>query len=138
MKGILFKPDMIKAITEGRKIVTRRLIKEQTDDWRVAHPRYKVGEIVYVKEAWHFLNVPENRASPYDFGVEYIDGAISWWTDNSNEMNYPLDEKKRSPMFLPEKFARLFLKILSVRPERLQEIPSPDIHSEGLPDIANY
>jgi len=28
MKGILFKPDMIKAIVEGRKTVTRRLIKE--------------------------------------------------------------------------------------------------------------
>ncbi len=79
MKGILFKPDMIKAIIEGRKTQTRRVIKlppfpdtqPRFDEWVirkgvnifVAHnskinyqeytkPRYQVGETVYIKEAW--------------------------------------------------------------------------------------
>jgi len=34
MRGILFKPDMIKAIREGRKTVTRRLLNPQPRaDW---------------------------------------------------------------------------------------------------------
>lgn len=81
MKGILFKHDMIKAIIEGRKTVTRRLsrmneINKITDGWwlvakyddntlfRFANdkldkdlmikPRYQVGETVYIKEAWAY------------------------------------------------------------------------------------
>ena len=76
MKGILFKPDMIKAIVEGRKTVTRRVIKPQPapgqaidnlfggfylvemgenfpiDIIERVKPRYHVDETVYIKEAW--------------------------------------------------------------------------------------
>ncbi len=76
MKGILFKPDMTKAIVEGRKTVTRRVIKPQPEldvagiwDWKprkdveigwrqiydqamiIEYARYQVGETVYIKEA---------------------------------------------------------------------------------------
>jgi len=77
MKGILFKPDMIKAIHDGRKTVTRRVIKTQPPEnaievfswfapeiksnkapeglWMedenglkfLQKPRYQVGETVY-------------------------------------------------------------------------------------------
>jgi len=79
MKGILFKPDMIQAIIEGRKTVTRRAeaglreINQEPDKWtcigrdyeegfedyfvfrarpeiRLVKPRYQVGETVYIKE----------------------------------------------------------------------------------------
>lgn len=87
MKGILFKPDMIKAIIEGRKTVTRRIIKPQPDNDIVGFvkfgdeflpekmfgeqrfsvgdiqtrikPRYQVGETVYVKEAFILENTYE-------------------------------------------------------------------------------
>ena len=144
MKGILFKPDMRKAIVEGRKTVTRRVMQNQPvlmdkvyeRDFRKdaggRKSRYQVGEVVYIKEPWHYLNIEENKATPYDFGIEFADGEILWWTDNGNEMNYPLDEKKRSPMFLKAKFARYFIKITDVRPERLQEITEEDTIKEGI------
>ena len=165
MKGILFQPWKIKAIAEcgfDREWQTRRVINPQPGDkiwqetfpggivaWKsnkrheygdsTAHfPRYQVGEVVYIKEAWHYLNIEENKATPYDFGIEFADGEILWWTDNGNEMNYPLDEKKRSPMFLKAKFARYFLKILDVRPERLQEITEEDAIAEGIYKGGNY
>ena len=79
MKGIIFKPDMIQAIIEGRKTVTRRAeaglreINQEPDKWtcigrdyeegfedyfvfrarpeiRLVKPRYQVGETVYIKE----------------------------------------------------------------------------------------
>jgi len=76
MKGILFKPDNIQAIVEGRKTQTRRLIKPQpkqinndfdgTWEWKEKghyyddltlftmlknSSRYHAGETVYIKEA---------------------------------------------------------------------------------------
>ncbi len=95
-------------------------------------PRYRVGETVYIKEAWHFINIPEDKATPYSFGIEYADGEIRWWTDNGNEMDYPLDEKHHSPMMMPEKYARYFIKITGVRPCRTKDISFEDCLAEGV------
>lgn len=78
MKGILFKPEMIKALVVGRKTITRRLqgfteINIDPDGWEctgrnpdgtvwgfenyrlqkqvLVKPRYLPGEVVYIKEA---------------------------------------------------------------------------------------
>ncbi len=162
MKGVLFRPDVWKAklrvLEQYGEAQTRRLgglkeINKEPDNWRfvyqelnefyfepldkhciacVRKPRYRIGDIVYIKEAWHYINIPENKATPYDFGVEYADGEIRWWTDNGNEMNYPLDEKKRSPMFLKAKFARYFIQFTGIRLERLQAITEEDAIVEGM------
>jgi len=170
MKGILFKPDMIKAIVKGRKTVTRRRIdidplgwelsgfnegglldfgvvhfwrKDYTSQGLTVKPKYKVGEVVYIKEVWHFLNV--NYESPMsaehfgkgnDFAIEYTDGELRWWKDNGGEYNYPINEKQRSPLFMPEKFARYFIKIAEVSAEQLQEITPNDCIAEGI--FKNY
>ena len=39
---------------------------------------------------------------------------------------------KRSPLFLPKKFARIWLEVVSVRFERVQDISLEDIRKEGL------
>ena len=123
MKGILFKPDMIKAIVEGRKTVTRRLGDK---------PRYKVGEIVYIKEVWRIINA--FASSPSDFGIEYltVTHEVRWWRDNGNIMSYPIDEKLRSPLFMPSIYARYFIQVIDARQENLQDITEPDVDAEGL------
>jgi len=155
MKGILFKPDMIKAIVEGGKTVTRRTINPQPPDDAIdvfswfepgiildkapeglwvedknglkfwGKPRYQVGEVVYIKEAHRFVQA--NADSNSDFAVVYPDGELKFWRDNGDTMNYPIDEKRRSPLFMPAWAARYFIKITDVRAERLQEIENePD------------
>jgi len=87
MKGILMKPDMIRAIVDGRKTVTRRLLNPQpfmergvlrwqpkrTNGYQGMHKPdinmddhsdlakifadYQVGEVVYLKEAWQVLDM---------------------------------------------------------------------------------
>jgi len=86
MKGILFKPELIKAVAEGRKTQTRRVIKPQPpegcsmavycydklpnfDEWVFAgedgdpidmkcpQPRYYAGETVYIKEAFQVCDI---------------------------------------------------------------------------------
>ncbi len=104
---------------------------ELKDDSRtcVVKSRYQVGEVVYIKEAHRYI---QNDGDPYDFGVQYRwDSQVKWWRDNANLMDYPIDEKWRSPMFLKAKFARYFIQITDVRPERLQEITEEDAVAEG-------
>jgi len=179
MKGILFKPDMIKAIANGTKTVTRRLItkhssvigeggewdklnfydkyeykhqiegkpyiaetwvdsgfpnKEGKNDYAYLHvpynfeedgvifrvySRFEPDQIVYVKEAWATEKQYDHlkpRDIPRTAYIHFVSDGVG---------DYPLDIKLgkwRSPLFLREVHARHFLKILSVRPERLQEI----------------
>src|SRR3990167_5158823 len=117
MRGILFKPDMVQAIMEGRKTVTGRRIDLDPQNWEllpayegtpnVRHfcnkataevvsekPLYSPGETVYVKEAYvTFRNTVLYRTEDA--------GNIKWHT----------------PLFMPAWAARTFLVIKSARPE---------------------
>ena len=106
-KGILFKPEMAYAIRMGRKIQTRRL-----------KDRYRVGDILYVKEPWALFNG---------------DSAITrsaWTTVNSSS---PLFVPKwKNSLFMPKKYADQFVKIKSKSEHRLQDITCEEIHEEGV------
>ncbi len=155
MKGILFKPDMIKAIVEGRKTQTRRVIKPQPyveettpsslqtmGDWNLLiqieknlqceeyfawstfcreNARYQVGEVVYIKEAFW-----EDSGDIY-FKMDFPNFPNDMPTNMFFEKG-----KWKSPLFLPEIFARDFLQIVDVRAERLQEITEIDAIAEGI------
>lgn len=154
MKGILFKPEMIKAIMEGRKTVTRRIIKlnfgsgleiprptisdaifrENLRRMKITS-RYSVGETVYVKEAWQISCYIHNRYVVIRYKLDNSFRTFDWdsWLDKNTKYGGGGDDAElwRSPMFLPEKFARTFLLIENVRPERLQEITDEDVKREG-------
>jgi len=106
MKGILLKPDLIRATVEGRKTHTRRLrglekINECPDDWELENPEYaitipegafvfrnrtnelvmvkpyvKIGETAYIKEAWRFFGWDYEEGQ---FRLEYKDGGVGIW-----------------------------------------------------------
>lgn len=139
MKPILFNTDMTRTILDGRKTVTRRLIK---------HPYYIDKEDVCRKSrlAMHIgINITHGMPYPenlYDKGdILYV--RETWSVDNHNWL-YRADfsdtdlEKLKNIMrwapsiHMPKKIARIFLRVTDVRVERLQDIKIADIISEGV------
>ena len=156
MKGLPFSEPMVKVWLEGRKTVTRRLIggidssffvrerrsaenlylftkmspDEKNPDGAIGiyvdkwvKPRYLPGETVYIRESCYICGSDTDGAPLADPPVVYrADGARK-----SDE--YP---HVRSPRFMPEWAARSHARIVSVRPERVQEIPPQEVKKEGL------
>ncbi len=131
MKGICFTEPLFPKVVDGYKTMTRRIIKPQPDDrgLRVTNvfedwhgkeykPRYKVGEIVYLKE-------------PYN---NEIDGylGVGYWYVPSNIMQLNATIKPKNKLFMPKKYARYFIRITGVRVERLQDISEEDCLKEGI------
>lgn len=121
MKSLLLPPEMIKMVVDGSKTVTRRL---------GITSRYHPGELVNIKEAWatekQYDHLPP-RSIPRTAKIFYVADGVGEW---------PLDltiGKLRSPLFMPEKFARSFIRIVSVNPERLQNLTKEDCKLEGIP-----
>jgi hypothetical protein len=142
MNGLGFSEPMMLAWLAGRKDVTRRLINRQPgenayphhteDDGRIAFanpcsfhkPRYTPGEVVYVKETWHLCGADEPDGSPHTEVIYKADSAICSFCGK------PV--KWKSPRFMPEWASRSKAIIVSVRPERVQEITDEEIAKEGL------
>lgn len=132
-RPILFSTSMVRAILEGRKTQTRRVIKPepegrglrttnvQFEDWHgneVKCPYGEVGDILWVRESWalekYFNGLTEECFFKYkaDF-----DGPVDWnW---------------KPSIHMPKKAARLFLKITDIHVERLQDISTSDCMKEG-------
>lgn len=137
MKGILFKPETNLAIREGRKTQTRRLVKaniafgrggivlDLDDGLREIKPKYRVGEIVYVKEGWRAADEPDRpqeSLSRAGYG-----GRIEYRSDHTESRFGWLNAQA-----MPEWASRIKLKITAVRSERLQEISEEDAKAEGI------
>ena len=139
MQGILFKPWKIRFIRSHPdiEIQTRRVIKQLSPEfkWEVIDagepirmfkdgiggciflkPRYQEGRVHYIKEAY------------------YCDPGGGLWYALDDNGDYPDPESWKSPLFMPARFARYFLKVIVARPERLQNISAKGIMAEGLPD----
>lgn len=125
MKGILFTPPNIKLIRDGKKTQTRRLIKHYKQgphSIEFEASRYCPGETVYVKEA----------IRPYDICNPWSDPRRVYTLDGAWAPSGIVLPKTPSPMFMKAEYARTFLKIIDVRPERLQEITGSDAEAEGI------
>ena len=144
MKPILFSTEMVKAILEGRKTMTRRRVKDQPDiseddgyvyfwnkgyafdihKWKeecVIGARYKTGYVLWVRETW--CNDPrgsiDSKSDCYYYKADFFDPDVwkgSW----------------KPSIFMPKEAARLFLKVTNVRIERLHDITEEDAIKEGV------
>ena len=139
MKPILFNTEMVKAILDGRKTQTRRVIplknndliftgfvvsstaknregycafgKNKEQDLEFAKPHYKVGDILYVKE-----KCVDEYPNGFCFKEDYEEEE---WND-----------KYLIKQYCNKLNARIFLKVTNVRVERLQDISVRDIEKE--------
>ena len=172
-RPILFNPEMVKAIQEGRKTMTRRIITPQPkNEWTEIMPVIEVGwntslfffynpndfddgddrrcpygevgDFLYLKEAhyrygqWYMNGFSKTGrqkwrfASPDNMPFRYIDNPPDIVRPNSYRS---LGWYKRSPLFMPKKYARYWYEITGIRAERLNEISLEDIWKEGILEI---
>ena len=140
-KPILFNTDMVRAILDGRKTVTRRVIKfpegmtgrlsesGATDHifypGGIKRPLYRTGDILYVRETWNEYLNNEN--------IEYC-----YLADIQNITYVDMDDepiKWKPSIHMPKSAARIFLKVTDVRVERLQDITVEQAIKEGFEGI---
>jgi hypothetical protein len=143
IKPILFNTEMVRAILDGRKSCTRRIIKPQWEECphcKYVHKEYiygKLAENVYCAKCGYPL-LPERRA-PYQPGdILYVRET---WKKAPNGYYYYEDwqrndiadvTKWKPSIHMPKEAARIWLKVTDVRVERLQDITSEQIGREGV------
>jgi hypothetical protein len=152
-RPILFSGPMVRAILEGRKTQTRRVVKRQGDmEFDPADPHFGPYWLSYATEAdgedakvrcpygvpgdrlWVRETFAENagtaggivyRADVGDscHGVARLDLKCQEWTHHV--------DRWRPSIFMPRRFSRILLEITGVRVERLQDISDDDCRAEG-------
>lgn len=150
-RPILFSGPMVRAILEGRKTQTRRVVK---DKHRII--RDHRNKPMWPIEA-EFLKYHPSAAAdlcPYGQPGErlwvrenlYNDGDGSWMYEDTKYvfletglLDYPDMEWKRrnqhkggiSSIYMPRHFSRITLEVTGIRVERLQDISAADAVAEG-------
>ena len=131
-KPILFNTEMVRAILDSRKRVTRRVCKGQpqgginSPEMLGYEPPYKPGDILWVRETW-------------DRYVDGNTGETVYVFKTHSRARKILEEvggyqiKWRPSIHMPKDAARIFLKVKSVRSGRLQEyFDASCAHAEGI------
>lgn len=133
IKPILFNTEMVQATLDGRKSCTRRLVKFLSGEnprWTgyikdglmlyngknepcIRKAPYQPGDILYVRETW--------KKAPN--GYYYYE---DWQKDDIADVT-----KWKPSIHMPKEAARIWLKVMNVRVERLQEMKPVDVINEG-------
>lgn len=97
-------------------------------------PKYQVGEVVYIEEAWRVIDMDTRtlRQPVHHVKIEHrIDGCIRW-VNMPATISYTIPDKWHSPLHMAEITARYFIKIKGILPQRLQDITEEEIIAEGI------
>jgi hypothetical protein len=145
-RGLLFTPENYTKVEAGTKTQTRRIVKHPDHyacltgdcphedrglcaaEMPVHCPYGTVGDRLYVKEGLekdgqyirYRRGLPERVISP--------DRVYPMWKWKKNHL---------SPLHMPKWAARLWLEIVEVRVERLQDISHEDVIAEGYSNAVN-
>lgn len=144
IKPILFNTEMVRAILDGRKACTRRLVKPQPDE-KHTYPLGFVTDSTEKKEAECFgFGIDEYGGSIQYAKPPYQPGDILYvretWKKAPNGYYYYEDwqrddiadvTKWKPSIHMPKEAARIWLKVTDVRVERLQEISAESALAEG-------
>ena len=136
MKPILFNAQMVRAILEGRKTVTRRAVKFPRG-WNPKFTGYiPDGAVLYGSN-----NIPAAKAPVQVGDVLWV--RETWSRMETGQYLYKADNEKpisylgwRPSIHMPREAARIFLRVTDVRVERLQDITPDQIDAEGCKEWA--
>lgn len=153
MKPMIFNTEMTRAILDGRKTVTRRVIKPQPVmygflethfDWSKVKLPYRPGDILYVRETWNYGYCDttdfECRCNE-TFFEELEPGSMKGsflfprYFYRTEDLDGIVGMKWRPSIHMPREAARIFLRVTDVRVERLQDINPEDIVKEGFSEV---
>ena len=118
MKKIMFNDKFLltKAVLNGTKIMTRRLLKEGTPlgNWEETAKmlRYKVGEVVAIAQRYS----------------EVGSASFERWEEETDWFNKGFSNK----MFVRAEYMPYHIRITDVKIERLQDITDEDCLKEGI------
>ena len=151
IKQILFNTEMVRAILDGRKTCTRRVIKLPKNmsgrpvgkngdigfmyPGGIKRPPYQQGDILYVRETWQFLYELDGNEQPVEETGKYYYAATditlfnTYVDENGVEHDYVL---WRPSIHMPKEAARIWLKVTDIRVERLQDIDGKGCVKEGI------
>jgi hypothetical protein len=153
--GVIFNGEMVRAFLEGRKTMTRRLMKPQppaiavsaleardgSGEWKffseplpsVRHavtgwvkPPYRVGSLIWVRETWKKTTWEHPGAVHFAKDAGFIYAA-----DYSALQVKGLSPWKPS-IHMPKWAARIWRRVVAVRVERVREISREDAKAEGF------
>lgn len=148
IKPILFNTEMVRAILDGRKTCTRRIVRppyfvdgDENDKRSLITLRtatknsslyrqigqmpypdapYRMCDILYVRETWY------KGLERYIYRADYSD------TEKFYRDGKEIEMKWHPSLHMPKEAARIWLRVTDVRVERLQEITGQDVLKEGL------
>jgi hypothetical protein len=152
-KPILFSTPMVRAILDGRKTQTRRVIKFEgnntVDTSRIPSQAiginggyflfyaagketwaylikgaYRPGDTLWVRETWRETGT---QAEPYAYKVDEEELVLLGETGNVLRTQY----RWKPSIHMPRSAARLFLRVTDVRTEQLHNISEADAELEG-------
>ncbi|MBE0379215.1 ASCH domain-containing protein [Pseudoalteromonas prydzensis] len=151
---MIFNQQMVQALAEGRKTVTRRPMKLETKDCDLGcllkpnevagevnndnfqNASYRVGDLIWVRETFQAYVDDEN---------EYLDADFK--TGKGVTVSYPATDKlveivdietgnsscrKKPSIHMPRWASRLTLRVTDVRCERVQNITEAQAKYEGV------
>jgi len=150
---------MVRAILDGKKHMTRRVVKGLPDDqsgcdlgiiknvdgtltgYGFETMPYQPGDVLWVRETTYLFGQWVKNGLTKTGKQKY---RFAW--DKSKPVIYAADSKpdkicknkseigyfKRPSIFMPKAAARIWLKVTDVRCERLQDITDQDCEAEGV------
>ncbi len=143
MKPILFNTEMVRAILDDRKSVTRRVVKpghlrvldsqyhkehpevpDKTLLEKLCLPPYQPGDTLWVRETWN--------GDWCDHYIYKADGG------SAKAAGYAAEPKWRPSIHMPREAARLFLRVKEVSVEKLREISALSAMDEGVTDWNDF
>ena len=159
-KTILFNTEILKAILDGRKTQTRRVIPLKNNDLiftgfvvsstaknregycafgknkeralEFIKPKYKVGDILYVREPAKVVSPPVETCKKLTFKYLADNKTTEIFLDNDFDYSKKWIQRCQGvPNGCLKEMARIFLKVTNVRVERLQDISVRDIEKES-------
>lgn len=162
IKPMLFNTEMVKAILDGRKTVTRRPVKFKagwnpkftgyipdgavlygSNNIPAVKAPYKTGDVIWVRETWRIQSAHRFEA---DAKIEYKSGGPMEKVKFKCRLDYdrfiwnqPVGEGKWKPsIHMPKEVARIFLRVTDVRVERLKDITATQAMDEGFTDWNDF